>query len=256
MGQDLLKNGFKTSLLDKRPMIGLWCTLDGDTATEVAAVAGYDWLLFDTEHTPSSDRDVLRKLQTAAAYPVFPVVRPSSNDRVRIKRLLDIGVQTLLIPYVESEAEAIYAVEATRYPPTGKRGVAGAMRAARYGTIPSYQARANDEICVLVQIESRAGLDNLEAIAAVEGVDGVFVGPADLAANCGLKLPEDSAELRKTIESAFERIHKVGKPIGILSTVESDARHYLDLGATFVAVGVDTSLLMRSSADLAKRFKE
>jgi len=255
MAKDPLANGFKAALQRGGPLIGYWCTLDGDAAAEIAAGAGFDWLLIDTEHAPASDQDVLRKLQVAAGYPVWPVVRPSANDRIRIKRLLDVGAQTLLIPYVETVEQAAEAVAATRYPPTGKRGVAGTTRAARYGGVPGYLARADEEICVLVQIESRSGLDNLEAIAAVDGVDGVFVGPADLAANCGLTLPADRAKITALIEDTLRQIAATGKPGGILTVVEAEARRYLEMGAAFVAVGVDAAILARESTALAQAFR-
>lgn len=253
---DQLFNGFKAALKGDQSLIGYWCTLDGDAAPEIAAGAGFDWLLFDTEHAPASDADVLRKLQAAACYAVWPVVRPAWNDHVRIKRLLDIGAQTVLIPYVETAEEAAAAVSATRYPPAGTRGVAGTTRAARYGRIAHYQDRADGEICLLVQIESRKGLDNLEAIAATDGVDGVFIGPADLAANCGLRMPDERGALREIINDAVSRIAGIGKPSGILAVAPDDAHHWLERGVTFVAVGVDAAALARSASDLAQKFKQ
>lgn len=252
---DRLRNGFKQALTERKQIIGYWCTLDGDAAPEIAAGAGFDWLLFDTEHAPASDADILHKLQIAEGYAVWPVVRPAWNDRVRIKLLLDVGAQTLLIPYVETADEAAAAVAATRYPPAGVRGVAGAMRASRYGRIQQYQGRADAEICVLVQIESRKGLENLEAIAATEGVDGVFIGPADLAANCGIRLPDGRDALRTIIDDAMSRIAAVGKPSGILSVAPDDARHWLTQGVGFVAVGVDATALARAASSLAESFK-
>jgi 4-hydroxy-2-oxoheptanedioate aldolase len=252
--QNLLTNAFKTALMERRRQIGFWCTLDGDTSAEVAACSGFDWLLFDTEHTPAADREILRKLQVSCAYPVQPVVRPAWNDRVRIKRLLDIGAQNLLIPYVETAEEAKAAVVSVRYPPKGRRGVAGAMRASRYGSVPDYFAQADESICLLVQIESQKGLENLEEIAAVEGVDGVFIGPADLGANCGLIGPEKQRELRDLIDGALERIAKAGKPSGILSVKPDDIDHYIQQGVTFIAVGVDTAVLASGSRALAFRY--
>lgn len=252
---DRLHNGFKRALAERKQIIGYWCTLDGNAAAEIAAGAGFDWLLFDTEHVPASDAEILHKLQIAQGYSVWPVVRPAWNDRVRIKLLLDVGAQTLLIPYVETAQEAAAAVSATRYPPAGTRGVAGAMRASRYGRIPQYQDRADSEICLLVQIESRKGLENLEAIAATEGVDGVFIGPADLAANCEIHLPEGRDTLRAIIDDAMSRIAAIGKPSGILSVAQDDARHWLAKGAGFVAVGVDATTLARATSNLAESFK-
>ncbi|MBO0903765.1 HpcH/HpaI aldolase family protein [Jiella sonneratiae] len=255
MAVDPLENRFKKALRAGQRQIGFWCTMDGSVAVEIAAGAGYDWLLLDTEHTPTSDADILHRLQIVAGYETAAVVRPAWNDRVRIKRLLDIGAQTLLIPYVESAEEAAAAVDATRYPPQGSRGVAGTMRASRFGSIPQYQARAGGEICVLVQIESRKGLDNLEAIAAVDGVDGVFVGPADLAANCGLVLPRDAEKLDRLLDETFARIAAAGRPSGILTTGFETADRLIAAGAGFVAVGVDAALYAREVRGLAKRFK-
>lgn len=251
----MFTNPFKRALLARQQQIGLWCTMDGGTAIEIAANAGYDWLLLDTEHAPASDADILSKLQIVAGYGSAPVVRPACNDQVRIQRLLDVGAQTLLIPFVESAEEAVSAVAATRYPPDGVRGVAGLMRAARYGAIPSYFERAGDEMCVLVQIESRLGLDNLEAIAAVEGVDGLFIGPSDLAANCGLALPRDTERLRALIDETFARIAATGKPSGILTADLDMAERLAAAGIDFIAVGVDVGIYARAVRSLAQHFK-
>ena len=176
-------NHFKQALLDGRQQIGLWCSLPGPYVAEAMAGSGFDWMLFDTEHSPGDPVTVLAQLQAVAPYPVSPVVRPASNDAVLIKRFLDIGAQTLLIPYVQNVAEAKAAVAAMRYPPAGIRGVAASTRATRFGRVADYGKRAHEQLCLLVQVETRAALDQLAGIANVDGVDGVFIGPGDLAAS-------------------------------------------------------------------------
>ena len=182
---DLPHNHFKQALLEGRQQIGLWCSLPGPYVAETIAGSGFDWILFDTEHSPGDPMTVLAQLQAVAPYPVSPVVRPASNDAVLIKRFLDIGAQTLLIPYVQNVAEAKAAVAAMRYPPAGIRGVAASTRATRFGRVADYGKRAHEQLCLLVQVETRAALDQLEGIANVDGVDGVFIGPGDLAASLG-----------------------------------------------------------------------
>jgi 4-hydroxy-2-oxoheptanedioate aldolase len=252
---DLPVNTFKRALAEERPQIGLWCTLSSHLAVEVAAGSGFDWLCLDMEHSPNELPMVLSQLQAAAAYPTHPAVRPAWNDMVLVKRLLDIGAQTLLFPYVQNAEEARRAVSYTRYPPEGKRGVGGTMRASRFGRVDGYTRRAHEELCVLVQVETRTALREIETIAAVEGVDGIFVGPADLAADMGHIGEYAHPEVQAAIEDAIGRIRKVGKPPGILSTDEAHCRRYLQLGALFVAVGVDTNLLARQTEALAARFK-
>ena len=252
---DLPPNSFKRALAAGRPQIGLWCSLSSHYSVEVVAGSGFDWLLLDTEHSPNELPTVLSQLQAAAPYPTHPVVRVPWNDMVTIKRYLDIGAQSILIPYVQSEEEARNAVAYTRYPPAGLRGVAGTTRAARFGRVKEYARRAHEELCVLVQIENRAGLESLEKIAAVEGVDGVFIGPADLHASLGYLGETANPKVVPTIDDAIRRIRRAGKAPGILSSVEADARRWLDCGALFVAVGADIGLLARESEKLVARFK-
>ena len=252
---ELPVNTFKRALKIGKRQIGLWCSLANHYTTEIVAGAGFDWLLLDIEHSPNELDMVLSQLQAAAAYPVHPVVRVSWNDMVTIKRYLDIGAQTLLIPYVSTEEEARNAVAYTRYPPEGLRGVAGTTRATRFGRVPDYARRAHEELCVLVQIENQAGLDNLEKIAAVEGVDGVFIGPADLHASLGYTGETANPKVKPLIDDATRRIRKAGKAPGILTGVEADARHWLEIGSQFVAVGADASILARETEKLATRFK-
>lgn len=251
----LPQNRFKSAILEGRQQIGLWCSLPGSYVAEAVAGSGYDWLLFDTEHSPSDPLTVLPQLQAVAPYDVSAVVRPASNDAVLIKRFLDFGAQTLLIPYVQSREEAEAAVAAMRYPPDGVRGVSSLTRATRFGRVPDYGRTAHTQLCLLVQIETRVALDRLEDIASVEGVDGVFIGPADLAASLGLVGQPDHPHVTAAVEDAIARLRAIGKPSGILTPNESFARRCIELGTTFTAVGIDAGLLTRGCEALAKRFR-
>jgi len=197
---------------------------------------------------------VLEQLQAVASYPVAPVVRPASNDVVLIKRFLDLGAQTLLIPYVQNAEEARQAVAAMRYPPAGLRGVSAVTRATRFGRVPGYAQRAHEALCLLVQVETQEALDNLEAIAAVDGVDGIFIGPADLAASLGHAGEPGHAEVKRVVEAAIARIVACGKPAGILTPDAAFAQRCIELGTTFTAVGVDAGVLARGSEALARPF--
>jgi len=252
---DLLQNAFKRALKAGKPQIGLWSTLSSNYSVEVLAGAGFDWILLDTEHSPSELENLLTQLQAAAPYPTHAVVRVPWNDMVTIKRVLDIGAQSLLIPYVSTPEEAAAAVSYTRYPPKGVRGVAGTTRATRFGRVKDYARRAHEEICVLVQVETQRAVDNIEAIAAVEGVDGVFIGPADLHASLGYMGEIANPKVMPLIDEAIRRIRKCGKAPGILTTNEELARRQLEIGALFVAVGNDIGILARGAEALAAKFK-
>jgi 4-hydroxy-2-oxoheptanedioate aldolase len=184
-----------------------------------------------------------------------PVVRAAWNDPVLVKRILDIGAQSILLPYIQTAAEAQRAVQAVRYPPRGIRGVSASSRASQFGRIKGYLSRADEEICLLLQIETRAALDQLEAIARVDGVDGLFIGPADLSASLGHLGHLQHPETQAAIQDAGRRLQLMGKPAGILATVEADARRYMEWGYSFVAVGVDTSLLANAADQLAESFR-
>src|SRR5215212_10000157 len=253
---ELPVNHFKRAILAGRSQIGLWSSLSSHLTVEILAGSGFDWLLLDQEHSPNELPMVHTQLLAAAAGgSAQPVVRPPWNDAVMIKRLLDVGVQGFLIPYVQDEAEARAAVAATRYPPEGVRGFASASRSSRFGRVKDYHARAADEICVLVQVESRTALDDLEAIARVEGVDGVFIGPGDLSAGLGHLGNPGHPEVQAAIEDAIARIKACGKAPGILTGDEKLARRYIELGCLFTAVGADLAILARGSEQLAARFK-
>lgn len=248
-------NQFKDQL-GKRPQFGLWQALASTYTAEICAGAGFDWLLFDGEHSPIDLVQAVGLLQAVAPYPVEPIVRLPSGDTVLIKRYLDIGARTLLIPMVESGVEAKMLAEATRYPPHGTRGVgAGLARASRWLRTPDYLKSAHQDQCLLLQVESRAGLAALDDIAAVDGVDGVFIGPADLAADMGHLGSPGHSEVQAAISAAFKRIKASGKAIGILASDEASARYYTSQGADFIGVGTDVSLLARGAEALARTYK-
>lgn len=256
-------NTFKQALANQQAQIGLWIGLPDAYSTEISAGAGFDWLLLDAEHAPNDLPLLMAQAQAAAGYPDSHVVArvPMGHGNVGqmlIKQFLDIGIQTLLVPMVDTAAQAAEIVRCMRYPQAdglgGVRGMAGA-RASRWGRYAQYPHEANAQVCLLVQAESRTALDNLDAIAATEGVDGVFIGPADLSASLGHVGNAGHPEVQAAIEDAIARIIKAGKAAGILTPDEALARHYLSLGATFVAVGLDTNLLARHTSALAARFK-
>ncbi len=252
---DLPVNHFKRAIVAGRQQIGLWVSLANAYSTEIVAGSGFDWLLIDGEHSPNDPPTVLPQLQAAAPYPVSCIVRPAWNDKVLIKRYLDIGAQSLLVPYVQNADEAAAAVAAIRHPMRGVRGVAGVTRASRFGRIPDYARRADEELCLLVQVESREALGNIEKIAAVDGVDGIFIGPADLAAGLGFLGQMGHAEVQSAIQDAIKRIRACNKPAGILTPDEASARKYIEWGTTFTAVGLDAMILARESEKLAAKFK-
>jgi 4-hydroxy-2-oxoheptanedioate aldolase len=249
-------NGFKQALAARRVQIGLWLGLADPYCAEICAGAGFDWLALDAEHGPNTIRTLLAQLQALAAYPVHAVVRAASGDPTHLKQLLDIGAQTLVVPLVESAEQARAVVRATRYPPVGIRGVGTALaRASGWNRHTDYLQRADSEICVVVQAESATALANLEEIARVEGVDGVFFGPADLAASLGHRGQPTHPDVRAALDRAFAATLAAGKPAGILMGDEALAREFLAAGVSFVAVGVDTTLLARATSALAARFK-
>lgn len=252
---ELPANNFKRSLMAGRQQIGLWVSLASAYSAEIVAGSGFDWLLIDTEHSPNEVDTTMAQLQAVAASPVSAIVRPAWNDKVLIKRHLDIGAQTLLVPYVQTEEEAAAAVAATRFPPRGVRGVAGMTRATRFGRVADYAKRAASELCLLVQIETRDGIENLEAITRCEGVDGVFIGPADLAAGLGHVGDMAHAEVQSVIREAIRRIRACGKAAGILATDDATARRYMEWGTTFTAVGLDAMVLARETEKLAAKYR-
>ena len=252
---ELQRNAFKHALAAGKLQIGLWSSLCSNIAAEIIADSGFDWILLDSEHSPNEIPGLLSQLQAIGRGGSTPIVRPAWNDAVLAKRCLDIGAQTLLFPYVQNVEEAKRAVASTRYPPEGIRGVAVAARASRYGRTPGYLTKANGEMCVLVQVETRTALDQLEAIAKVDGVDGVFIGPSDLSASLDHLGNPQHAESQAAMKDAVTRLKAIGKPAGILSGNEEEIRRYIDWGYQFVAVGADVGLLARHADALAKKFR-
>jgi 4-hydroxy-2-oxoheptanedioate aldolase len=254
--QSTPENGFKLALRSRQLQIGLWLGLADPYAAELCAGSGFDWLLIDGEHAPNDLLTILATLQAVDVYPSQPIVRIPHGDPALIKQILEVGATTLLIPMVESAAQARELVRAMRYPPHGQRGVgSGLARSSRWTRYKNYLQEANERVCLLVQVETVAALAQIEEIAAVDGVDGLFIGPADLAASMGHLGEPTHPEVRAQIENSIKRIAHAGKAPGILCPDEVLARRYIALGASFVAVGVDTTLLEHSAATLAAAFK-
>ncbi len=258
----LKNNEFKRALQAGRAQIGVWSTIPSPFVSELVAGSGYDWVLLDTEHTPTDVPLMLNQLQAVAAAtpaagaaPMSAVVRPAWNDPVLIKRYLDLGAQSLLLPFVQNADEARAAVSATRYAPQGIRGMGGSVRASNFGRTGDYIARAHEELCVLVQVETREALAHIEAIAAVDGIDGIFIGPSDLSASLGHPGNPRHPEVDAAINDAIRRIRACGKAPGILMVDEARARECLDLGAQFVAVALDLLLLRNGLDGVAARFR-
>lgn len=249
-------NPFKAALKAGKPQIGLWLMFANAYATEICASCGFDWVLIDGEHTPNDIPLITASLQSVAGYGTEAVARVPIGDTALIKQYLDIGAQTILVPMVDTAAQAADMVRAMRYPPHGVRGVgAGSARASRWGAIADYVHTANDQVCLLVQAESKAAMENLDAILAVEGVDGVFFGPADLSASLGYLGNASHPVVQAAIEDGIRRVRAAGKAPGILTSDEAQARRYLELGALFVAVGIDVQVFTQSARALAQRFQ-
>lgn len=234
----------------------MWLGLANSYAAEVCATAGFDWLLIDGEHAPNDVGSILTQLQALAAYEAHPMVRPVAADIHVLKQLLDIGAQTLLVPMIETERQATELVRATRYPSRGIRGVGAALaRASRWNSIPQYLAGAEESLCLILQIESALGLDNVEAIASVSGVDGIFIGPADLAASLGHLGEPRAPKVAQAIQDCIRRVTAAGKPVGILAPDLESAKMYRAAGCAFVAIGSDISLLLQGARGLVQGFR-
>lgn len=254
MPASLPQNRFKL-LLNKQMQIGIWSTLCSNIVIDALSDSGFDWVLLDTEHSPNELPNVMTQLQTLAGTDMAAVVRPAWNDPVLIKRFLDIGAQTLLIPFVQSAEEAKFAVAAVRYPNYGIRGVAAAHRGNRYGRIRDYVHRANEEICVIVQVETSKAIDNIPDIASVEGVDAIFIGPSDLAADLGHIGEAGHADVQREIARALELCQEQRIPAGVLAPVQEQAELWLDAGFAFIAVASDMGLLTQQADAKAEHFK-
>ncbi len=249
-------NPFKQALKEGRRQIGLWQAMANPYTAEICAGAGFDWLLFDGEHAPNDVPTLLAQLQAVAPYPTHAIGRPPYGEVRLIKQYLDIGFQSLLIPLVDTAEQAELMVRAMRYPPNGIRGVgAGSARVARWNRVENYFRDADDQMCLLVQVETNTAIANVDAITRVEGVDGVFIGPADLSAAMGHRGDAGHPDVQAVIKDTIKAIVKAGKAAGILTSNAAWANEYLDLGATFVAVGTDVGVLAKQTTALAERFK-
>jgi 2-dehydro-3-deoxyglucarate aldolase len=249
-----IPNRFKQDLQAGKTLVGCWSSLANPFTTEILGLAGFDWLLLDGEHSPNDLNSFILQLMALKDSPSAPVVRPQSNDTVQIKRLLDAGFYNFLIPFVETAEEAAQAIAATRYAPEGVRGVSVSMRGNRFGTIPDYHEVSNRNITVAVQIESRVGVANIEAICAVNGVDCVFIGPSDLAAGYGYLGNAGHPEVQEAMGRVFTAAKAAGVPVGILAPAEADARRYLEMGATMVAVGSDQGVFRAATQALRDKY--
>lgn len=249
-------NTFKAALALETPQIGLWLGLANAYTAEIAAGAGFDWLLIDGEHAPNDLPTMVGQLQAVAASSSHPVVRAPIGEAWIIKQLLDIGAQTILVPMVETAEQARALVLAMKYPPQGVRGVGAALaRASNFNRVPDYLVTANAQTCLLVQVETAIALRAIEDIAAVDGVDGIFIGPSDLAADMGFLGRPGERVVQDAVEDGIARIIAAGKPAGILTSDETLARRYIELGARFVAVGTDVTLLSQATSALLAKFK-
>lgn len=259
----MLENGFKKALREQRAQIGMWLAMGDAVSAEICAGAGFGWVLIDGEHGPNDLSTVLAQLQAVAGYPGVHAVARIPNGQgeygaTLIKQYLDLGAQTLLVPMIDTAEQAEAVVRAARYPQDdgggGTRGIGGA-RAARWGRYPSFLQESNDQTCVLVQAETRLALDNLDEIVAVDGVDGVLIGPADLSASMGRLGDQTHPDVTSAIEDAITRILSGGKAAGIFTLDPAMGRRYLAAGATFVAVGLDTAVLLMGTNQLVAAFQ-
>ncbi|MEH0834917.1 2-keto-3-deoxy-L-rhamnonate aldolase [Pectobacterium cacticida] len=256
LNHEILANPFKQGLQNGKVQIGLWLSSTSAYLAEIAATSSYDWLLIDGEHAPNTIQDLYHQLQAIAPYASHPVIRPVEGRRSIIKQVLDIGTRTLLIPMVDTAEQAREVVSATRYPPIGTRGVgASVARAARWGRVDNYMAKANEELCLLIQAESKTALDNLDALLQVDGVDGIFIGPADLSASLGYPDNPNHPEVQRIIEQSIRRIRAAGKAAGFLAVDPEMAKTCISWGANFVAVGVDTLLYTQALDERLAMFK-
>ncbi|WP_150430336.1 aldolase/citrate lyase family protein [Dechloromonas sp. CZR5] len=253
---DIPFNQFKADLKTDKTLLGLWLGLGETFSAEICAGTGFDWLLIDGEHGPNDLRSILAQLQAIEPYVSQAIVRPPQGDHVLIKQLLETGVQTLLIPMVETAEQASGLVQAMRYPPSGIRGVGAALaRASRWGRIQDYNASANDQMCLLLQVETRRGYDNLDEILAVEGIDGIFFGAADLAASYGLLGQSNHPSIVDAIANGLKRTRAAGKAGGVLCSEKHIVEKYSDAGARFIAIGVDGLLLAAATTELLNSFR-
>lgn len=249
------KNHFKSAIAAGSRQLGVWNTIGGNTVPELLGGSSFDWVLVDCEHAAIETVEVLPALQAIGQNTdMSAVVRVASNDAALFKRVLDMGAQSVMVPYVQTAQEAAAAAHAMRYGPGGMRGMAGMTRATRYGQVDDYFNTAEGELCLIVQVETLLGLENLEAIATTDGVDAVFIGPADLSASMGLRGQMTHPDVNQAVSDAIVRLGELGVPAGVMALDPDVANRYLALGAAFVAVAVDLVLLADAVADIRNRF--
>lgn len=252
----ILRNRFRAGLETGNTQFGLWLGIPDISIAEMMAGAGFDWLLIDHEHGPYELRDVMAHLQAIAPYDVAPIVRPVDGNPALLKKLCDIGAQSFLVPMVDTAQEAADIVAAVKYPPQGRRGLGTSMaRAARWNTVPGYLQKANEEIVVIVQAETTTAIENLDAIASTDGVDGVFIGPSDLSASMGYVGNAGHPDVVETVSNGLRTIRAADKYAGLLCLDEAQVGHFVECGASFVGVGVDALLIGNAARSLAARYK-
>ena len=250
-----IPNQFRQDLIAQKPLIGCWCAMSSPVSAEILGQAGFDWLLIDGEHSANDFKDFMLQLMALKDSASAPVVRPQWSEPVIVKRLMDLGFFNFLFPFIETEEEAKAIVAATRYPPEGTRGVALMQRGNKFGYIPDYPEKVNENVAVLVQIESLKGLDNVEAIAKVDGVDGLFIGPSDLSVALGHFCQPMHPEVQEAMQRIIAAGKAAGKSIGIIAPVEEQARMYLEMGVNLVAVGADLAVFKNATLELRQKFK-
>lgn len=251
---EIRKNKIKALFQDGRPTFGIWNALPNTVAAEICGGAGFDWVLVDAEHAPFDIPAILTNIQALAPHESGIMVRTPAHDPAFIKKLLDIGVQSFLIPLVESKEQTEDLVKAVTYPPNGIRGVAASMvRATQWNQVPDYYNKVQEQICLVVQVETTAGMDNLEAICQVEGVDGVFIGPADLAASMGMIGQPTHETVKNEVKRGLKIINDAGKVAGTLAVDDDVINEYLEAGASFIGIGIDLLLLAQAAQELARK---
>ncbi len=253
--EEVFNNRFKERLKTKELQVGLWSNLVSNIVTEMLSYAGFDWILFDTEHAPNDITSLIAQLQAMKGSPTVPLVRPVWNDPLTFKRLLDIGFHNFIVPFVQNAEEAKKAVSAVRYPPRGIRGVSVGARGSCYGYTENYWHRIDDCIGLVVQVETLEAAENIESIYEIDGIDGIFIGPSDLAASMGHLADPGHLEVQKKFLEIVEKCRKINAPIGILAGNKGDTQKYIDMGFTFVGAGSDSGLIKAASRDMAQSFK-
>lgn len=253
---DLPINRFKRAIADGPMPLGAWLASGAPSTAEALGCAGFDFLVVDTEHTPIDTPQMIDILRAIAGTPAQAIVRPPWNDMVMVKRALDAGAQTLLLPFVQNADEARRAVAYTRYPPEGVRGVAGTHRGSRYGTVPNYLARAGAELCVIVQIETLSALDKLDEIAAVPGIDSIFIGPSDLSASMGHLGDIADGAVQERLAYAAKACRRAGKPSGIIGPTPEMVTRFIDYGYSWIAIGSDMGFMVGRAQEYLGRFRD